>query len=76
MVLGLGRDSVAYDVGPILYGFPMHVPDLLRLFITLAVVLRIAVRLIDAFIAPGLRWTLRMISRYRQAREWGCFRIE
>ena len=62
VVLGLGRDSVDFDVGPIIYGFPMHVPDLLRLFITLAVVLRIVVRLIDAFVAPCLRWTLRMIS--------------
>ena len=76
VVLGLGRDSVAYDVGPIIYGFPMHVPDLLRLFITLAVVLRIAVRLIDAFIAPCLRWTLRMISRGPAGPGWVCFRIE
>jgi hypothetical protein len=60
-VLGLGRDTPDFDAGPIVNGIPTHVPGLLRLFIVLAVVARIVVRLIEAIVAPGLRWAPRMI---------------
>ena len=51
-----------FEIGPTINGIPTHVPDILSLFIVLAVVVRIVVRLIDAIVAPGLRWASRMIT--------------
>jgi len=61
-VLGLGEDSLEFEVGPIIDGIPTHVPELLRGFIVLAVVVRVVVRLWGAIVAPGLRWALRMMA--------------
>ncbi len=60
--LGLGRDTPDFQIGPIIDGIPTHVPELLSRFIVLAIVVRIVARLIDAIVAPGLRWALRMIA--------------
>ncbi len=62
-VLGLGEDALEFEVGPIIDGIPLHVPELLRLFVVLAVGARISVRLFGAVVAPGLRWGWRMIAR-------------
>jgi hypothetical protein len=60
--LGLGDDTNGYMIGPIIDGTPTHVADLLCYFITLAIVVRIVVRLFDAIVAPGLRWAFRLIA--------------
>jgi len=61
-ILGLGDDTPDFEVRPIIDGIPTHVPELLRLFIVLAVVVRIVVRLSGAVVVPGLRWASRINS--------------
>jgi hypothetical protein len=60
--LGLGHDTEDYEIHPIVAGIPTQVPTLLSWFTFLAIVMRILVRLFGAIVAPGLRWSLRMIG--------------
>jgi hypothetical protein len=61
-ILGLGHDTSDFQVGPIIDGKPLHVPDMLGFFILLAILARIVVRLIDAIVLPAIRWALRTIG--------------
>ena len=58
--LGLGRDTREFQANPIIEAVPMHVPNLLRLFVFCAVVSRIAVWLLGAVVAPVIRSALQM----------------
>jgi hypothetical protein len=61
--LGLGHDSLEFEVGPNIGDFGTHVTELLGMFVVLAFVARIVARLIGAIVAPGLAWARRMITQ-------------
>ena len=61
-VLGLGEDEQAYQIGPMIGGIWTHVTEFLGMFVLLAFAARIVFWLIDIIVAPGLRWSWRMIT--------------
>jgi hypothetical protein len=61
-VLGLGYDSREFEIGPLIAGVRTHVTEMLGMFVIFAFVARIVVRLIEAIVAPGLRWAWRKIT--------------
>jgi hypothetical protein len=62
VMLGLGLDTQRYRDGPFIDGMAMHVPELLSIFIAMAIVVRLVARLIGAILASGLRWARRVIG--------------
>ena len=54
--LGLGHDTEAYRIGPIVEGIPTHVPDLVSLFVVLAIAVGILMKLARALKDQIQRW--------------------
>jgi hypothetical protein len=66
--LGIGQETPDFLVGPIIDGRPAHLPELVAIYIGLALGVRILVRLIRSAVVPGLRWVLRRSARDDGAR--------
>ena len=65
--LGLGDDTVEFEVGPLIGGIPTHVPELLRLLIILAIAARTVKFLLNSLAAPVVQWVSRKL-RHRAGR--------
>jgi hypothetical protein len=61
-VLGVGEDTPVYEAGPVIAGFPAHVPKALSWCIALLIVARVVVRLVKDVLAPASRWIFRIIT--------------
>ena len=62
--LGLGEQAPEYEMGPVIDGVSLHLPDLLSWFTFVAITLRIVLRGYTDVLIPSLRWAWRTILRH------------